>query len=130
MCTICLFLAFVYKLPTYFEMHYEERLNCTDWARYEITATNLATNEKYRYSLKIVCAHNCSLSDFGSCLWYEILVFLPLINSVEDRWGLGDKLSYVNSFQPQKLTECGDRGGRIEYETAQTEEDSILCALI
>lgn len=48
MCAICLVVAFIYKLPTFFEMHYEERPNCTDWARYEIAATSLAANENYR----------------------------------------------------------------------------------
>lgn len=47
---MCLFIAFLYKLPTYFEMHYVERPNCTGWSRYEIAATNLAFNDNYRHS--------------------------------------------------------------------------------
>jgi hypothetical protein len=47
-CGICLIVAIVYKLPTYFEMHYIEKPNCTDWARYEIEPTALALNENYK----------------------------------------------------------------------------------
>lgn len=48
MSIICLLIGFIYKLPTYFEMHYEEKPNCTDWARYEIMPTTLAMGSNYR----------------------------------------------------------------------------------
>ncbi|KAI6190225.1 G-PROTEIN-RECEP-F1-2 domain-containing protein [Aphelenchoides bicaudatus] len=48
MCAICLIVAFLYKLPTFFEIHYEEK-NCTGFARYEIAAAHLAQNEDYRF---------------------------------------------------------------------------------
>uniref|UniRef100_A0A914PMQ8 G-protein coupled receptors family 1 profile domain-containing protein n=1 Tax=Panagrolaimus davidi TaxID=227884 RepID=A0A914PMQ8_9BILA len=48
-CFVCIGIAFVYKLCTYFELHYVENDNCTDWAQYEIKATALSMIPEYRF---------------------------------------------------------------------------------
>ncbi|KAI6217321.1 G-PROTEIN-RECEP-F1-2 domain-containing protein [Aphelenchoides fujianensis] len=46
---VCVLIAAAYKLCIYFEIHYEFQPNCTDFARYEIVATELASNESYKF---------------------------------------------------------------------------------
>ncbi|KAI6185272.1 G-PROTEIN-RECEP-F1-2 domain-containing protein [Aphelenchoides besseyi] len=46
---MCIFVAIAYKICTYFEIHFVVRPNCTDFSKYEIQATQLATNETYRF---------------------------------------------------------------------------------
>ncbi|KAI1728083.1 7 transmembrane receptor (rhodopsin family) domain-containing protein [Ditylenchus destructor] len=48
-CLVLIGVALAYKMCTYFEIHYIEHENCTDWSRYEIVPTELALNPNYRF---------------------------------------------------------------------------------
>uniref|UniRef100_A0A914E1L1 G-protein coupled receptors family 1 profile domain-containing protein n=1 Tax=Acrobeloides nanus TaxID=290746 RepID=A0A914E1L1_9BILA len=48
-CFSCILLALSYKLCTYFEIHYIEHANCTNWTKYEILPTKLAENYFYNF---------------------------------------------------------------------------------
>lgn len=46
-CLLCILISVIYKLCTYFEIHYVEHENCTGWSRYEIQPTDLAMDQSY-----------------------------------------------------------------------------------
>uniref|UniRef100_A0A1I7ZEH2 G_PROTEIN_RECEP_F1_2 domain-containing protein n=1 Tax=Steinernema glaseri TaxID=37863 RepID=A0A1I7ZEH2_9BILA len=49
MCFLCVAIAFLYKLCTFFEIQYVEKEQCAEWSRFEIVPALLAQNATYRF---------------------------------------------------------------------------------